>query len=381
MDPAADTLRVLNRHAPVAARRGEVVRRRTGAGQRLARSRPSPRLEQLRAGEPLRRSASRRRSHPGSRTAAAAAERKQLRREYELKVQSGEWPRARNQGAALPLPARRHVAPGLHRARVARRRNGSGQDHPGHRRVRAAAPAGPGAARAGRHARLAQDRVGGADSAGSPTCPISSCSGPASSRGCGPTTPRDRTPRRRPRSSRIVNYEQMVGDALDVNARLRPDIVVLDEAQRIKNWSTKTAQAVKRLRSRYAFVLTGTPIENRIDELHSLMDFLEPGRARTAVPVQPRLLRTGRARPARSATATSTSCTRASGPTCCGAARPRSKPSCPSAPTATTSCALSPVQQKTYADHEAQVAALGARRHAPSRSPSRSRTSSSASWP
>lgn len=74
----------------------------------------------------------------------------------------------------------------------------------------------------------------------------------------------------------LVNYEQMVTDALDVNERLRPDIIVLDEAQRIKNWSTKTAQAVKRLRSRYAFVLTGTPIENRIDELHSLMDFLNP---------------------------------------------------------------------------------------------------------
>ncbi|MBU6401411.1 MAG: DEAD/DEAH box helicase family protein, partial [Verrucomicrobia bacterium] len=59
----------------------------------------------------------------------------------------------------------------------------------------------------------------------------------------------------------IVNYEQMLIDALDVNARLQPDIVVLDEAQRIKNWSTKTAQAVKRLRSRHAFVLTGTPIE------------------------------------------------------------------------------------------------------------------------
>ncbi len=74
----------------------------------------------------------------------------------------------------------------------------------------------------------------------------------------------------------IVNYEQMLADALEVNARLQPDIVVLDEAQRIKNWSTKTTQAIKRLRSRYAFVLTGTPIENRIDELHSLMDFLNP---------------------------------------------------------------------------------------------------------
>lgn len=74
----------------------------------------------------------------------------------------------------------------------------------------------------------------------------------------------------------IANYEQMVKDALDVNARLRPDVVVLDEAQRIKNWNTQTAQAVKRLRSRYAFVLTGTPIENRIDELHSIMGFLDP---------------------------------------------------------------------------------------------------------
>ncbi len=74
----------------------------------------------------------------------------------------------------------------------------------------------------------------------------------------------------------VANFEQMVRDALDVNERLRPDIIVLDEAQRIKNWNTKTSQAVKRLRSRYAFVLTGTPIENRIDELHSLMNFLDP---------------------------------------------------------------------------------------------------------
>lgn len=74
----------------------------------------------------------------------------------------------------------------------------------------------------------------------------------------------------------VVNYEQMIRDALEVNARFRPDVVVLDEAQRIKNWNTQTAQAIKRLQSRYAFILTGTPIENRIDELYSLMDFIEP---------------------------------------------------------------------------------------------------------
>ena len=74
----------------------------------------------------------------------------------------------------------------------------------------------------------------------------------------------------------ICNYEQILRDSLDINEHFKPDIVVLDEAQRIKNWSTKTAQSVKRLQSRYAFVLTGTPIENRIDELQSIVDFLDP---------------------------------------------------------------------------------------------------------
>ena len=74
----------------------------------------------------------------------------------------------------------------------------------------------------------------------------------------------------------IATYETMLTDALEVNERLRPEVVILDEAQRIKNWNTKTALAVKRLRSRYAWVLTGTPIENRIDELYSLVSFLDP---------------------------------------------------------------------------------------------------------
>ena len=74
----------------------------------------------------------------------------------------------------------------------------------------------------------------------------------------------------------IANYEQIRADGLDINQVLKADIVVLDEAQRIKNWNTGTAQAVKRLQSRYAFVLTGTPLENRIDELYSIIEFLDP---------------------------------------------------------------------------------------------------------
>ena len=75
----------------------------------------------------------------------------------------------------------------------------------------------------------------------------------------------------------VVNYEQVVADAADINQRVKPDIVILDEAQRIKNWQTKTARAVKSLAAPYAFVLTGTPLENRIDEVYSIVQFLEPG--------------------------------------------------------------------------------------------------------
>ncbi|HDJ86950.1 MAG TPA: DEAD/DEAH box helicase, partial [Chromatiales bacterium] len=62
----------------------------------------------------------------------------------------------------------------------------------------------------------------------------------------------------------------------EMNEVLAPDVIILDEAQRIKNWQTRTARAVKRLTSRYAFVLTGTPLENRIDELYSIVEFLDP---------------------------------------------------------------------------------------------------------
>ena len=74
----------------------------------------------------------------------------------------------------------------------------------------------------------------------------------------------------------IVNYEQVLIDDDILNSELKPDIVVLDEAQRIKNWHTKTAGKIKSLRSPYAFVLTGTPVENRIDELYSIVQFLDP---------------------------------------------------------------------------------------------------------
>jgi superfamily II DNA or RNA helicase len=73
----------------------------------------------------------------------------------------------------------------------------------------------------------------------------------------------------------ILNYEIVRRDIKEIE-HLRPDLIILDEAQRIKNWRTKTATTVKRLQSRYAFVLTGTPLENRLDELYSIFQFIDP---------------------------------------------------------------------------------------------------------
>ncbi len=76
---------------------------------------------------------------------------------------------------------------------------------------------------------------------------------------------------------RLVNYEQVVRDRAHLND-WKPDLVVLDEAQRIKNWEAKTSREVKKLQSRYCMVLTGTPLENRLEELFSIVQFVDERR-------------------------------------------------------------------------------------------------------
>jgi len=65
----------------------------------------------------------------------------------------------------------------------------------------------------------------------------------------------------------------------DIDAYVAKDFfaVVLDEAQYVKNYETLSARAVKALRARHRFALTGTPVENRLSELWSIFDFLMPG--------------------------------------------------------------------------------------------------------
>jgi ERCC4-related helicase len=73
---------------------------------------------------------------------------------------------------------------------------------------------------------------------------------------------------------KVTNYDVIHRD-LDLIRRWAPDLVIVDEAQRIKNWKTRTARSVKRLPAQFAIVLTGTPLENRLEELHSIVEFVD----------------------------------------------------------------------------------------------------------
>jgi superfamily II DNA or RNA helicase len=76
---------------------------------------------------------------------------------------------------------------------------------------------------------------------------------------------------------KITNYEKLQPD-LDLIAAWAPDLVIVDEAQRVKNWNTVAARALKRIDSTYAIVLTGTPLENKLEELVSIVQFVDQHR-------------------------------------------------------------------------------------------------------
>jgi superfamily II DNA or RNA helicase len=73
---------------------------------------------------------------------------------------------------------------------------------------------------------------------------------------------------------KITNYDTVHRD-LELIRGWSPDLVILDEAQRIKNWRTRAANSVKKITSPYAIVLTGTPLENRLEELVSIVQFVD----------------------------------------------------------------------------------------------------------
>jgi hypothetical protein len=74
----------------------------------------------------------------------------------------------------------------------------------------------------------------------------------------------------------LLSYERLIGEAETVRNQFQPHLLVLDEAQRMRNWTSPSALAVKRITSRFAFVLADTDFEKRLDEVYAVMDFLSP---------------------------------------------------------------------------------------------------------
>jgi SNF2 family DNA or RNA helicase len=79
----------------------------------------------------------------------------------------------------------------------------------------------------------------------------------------------------------ITTYSLAHRDAQYLS-RIDWECLALDEAQNIKNPSSKQSQAMRKLNSRFRVALTGTPVENRLSELWSIMEFLNPGYLKSA---------------------------------------------------------------------------------------------------
>lgn len=74
----------------------------------------------------------------------------------------------------------------------------------------------------------------------------------------------------------IANYE-LVRTMADDFKEHHYDVIIADEAHRLKNKESQTYKAVKALSSDYRFASTGTPLQNNVEELYALMDWVRPG--------------------------------------------------------------------------------------------------------
>ncbi|SEA10455.1 Helicase conserved C-terminal domain-containing protein [Porphyromonadaceae bacterium KH3R12] len=74
---------------------------------------------------------------------------------------------------------------------------------------------------------------------------------------------------------KIVSYQSANND-IKILKTLSADLLIMDEAQRLKNWNTQIAKAAKRIESQYTVVLSGTPLENKIEELYAIAQYVNP---------------------------------------------------------------------------------------------------------
>ena len=77
-----------------------------------------------------------------------------------------------------------------------------------------------------------------------------------------------------PQPYKIVSYNSVCND-LKVLRSMETDMVIMDEVQRLKNWDTQIARAARHINAQYAVLLSGTPLENKLEELYSIVELAD----------------------------------------------------------------------------------------------------------
>lgn len=73
---------------------------------------------------------------------------------------------------------------------------------------------------------------------------------------------------------KIVSYNSMSNDVKILHS-LRTDLLIMDEVQRLKNWKTQISRSARHIDAQYAVILSGTPLENKLEELYSITQFVD----------------------------------------------------------------------------------------------------------
>lgn len=73
---------------------------------------------------------------------------------------------------------------------------------------------------------------------------------------------------------KIISYNSICND-IKILGSLQTDMVIMDEVQRLKNWNTQISRAARKIKSDYSVILSGTPLENKLDELYSIVELVD----------------------------------------------------------------------------------------------------------
>lgn len=77
-----------------------------------------------------------------------------------------------------------------------------------------------------------------------------------------------------PEQFKIVSYNSLCND-IKIMGGFDADMVIMDEVQRLKNWDTQIARAARKIHTDYSVILSGTPLENKLQELYSIVELVD----------------------------------------------------------------------------------------------------------